>query len=227
MGRRIALAGAALVVYAAMWVGYVADWAWLAVIDDSLLKWAHDFGTAHPAWVTGWNVFCFLLGPLMFRLIGVVVIIWLLARRRVRPAMFLVISVELSGLVAQVAKELADRPRPATALVIAPSSSFPSGHAVGVMVGVLALLTVLWPALRPNWRLPAVVLSTVVVIGVGVGRVVLNVHHPSDVIAGWALGYVYYLLCALILGVRSPIAQEYAACPEGQPDPTDRQRPAV
>jgi membrane-associated phospholipid phosphatase len=32
---------------------------------------------------------------------------------------------------------------------------------------------------------------------VGFARVALNVHHPSDVVAGWALGFLYYLLCLL------------------------------
>lgn len=185
-----------------MWIGYLSGWTWLDTVDDSLLAWMHDVGVAHPAWVTFWNIFCFVFGPLMFRLIALVLIIWLLVRRRLRPAMFLVISVELSGLVAQIGKELADRPRPPTALVTAPSSSFPSGHAVGAMVGVLALLTVLWPMLRPRWRLPAILLGAGIVIAVGVGRVVLNVHHPSDVVAGWALGYLYYAACAAMLGSR-------------------------
>jgi len=67
------------------------------------------------------------------------------------------------------------------------------------MVGVLALLTVGWPVLADRWRMPLAVLGGAVVVAVGIGRVALNVHHPSDVVAGWALGYLYYLLCVAIL----------------------------
>ena len=35
-------------------------------------------------------------------------------------------------------------------------------------------------------------LGAVLVVAIGIGRVVLNVHHPSDVLAGWALGYAYF-----------------------------------
>jgi undecaprenyl-diphosphatase len=70
------------------------------------------------------------------------------------------------------------------------------------MVGVLALLTVLWPSLTPRWRTILAVLGGVLVVLVGSARVVLNVHHPSDVLAGWALGYLYYLLCLRLMAPR-------------------------
>jgi len=74
------------------------------------------------------------------------VIIVSLLRRNFRVALFLVISVEPTGVIVAIAKHAANRPRPATALVSAPYASFPSGHAFGVMVGVLALLTVVLPS---------------------------------------------------------------------------------
>lgn len=182
-------------VYTAMWIGYLQDWALPAAVDSWLLDAFYPIGAEHPAWVTAWNVFCTVLGPLGLRIVGVVAIIWLLVRRQLRPALFLVISVELSALVTEVAKYLADRPRPETALVTAYGTSFPSGHALGVMVAVLAFLTILLPVVGVRWRTPLIVAGVAVVVLIGLGRVVLNVHHPSDVLAGWALGFVWYLVC--------------------------------
>ncbi len=106
------------------------------------------------------------------------------------------------GFVTEVAKRIAGRPRPATALTDAASSSFPSGHALGVTVGVLALLTVAWPFIGQRLRIPLAVLGAALVFAVGFSRVMLNVHHPSDVVAGWALGFLYYLLCVRLVPPR-------------------------
>ena len=201
----IASALTAVAVYAAMWIGYVLQWNWLTVLDSSALAVLHRYGVEHPGWVMSWFVFCALFGPTAFRLVALVVIVVALTRRNLSAALFLVISVELSGLITEIAKQAADRPRPASALVSAPSTSFPSGHAVGVMVGVLALLTVLWPMLRRPLRIWLIALGAVVVFAIGVGRVVLNVHYPSDVVAGWALGYAYFVACVLMVPPWPPL----------------------
>jgi membrane-associated phospholipid phosphatase len=205
--RLVALAAFALAVYVLMWVGYALQWHWLDVVDSSTLDALHRYGVAHPGWVTFWDVFCTVFGPAAFRLVTLVFIVIALVRRNLRAAMFLVISVELSGLVTEAAKAAADRPRPAGALVHAPSTAFPSGHAVGVMVGVLALLTVVLPIVRQPLRAWLIVLGAVIVVAIGVGRVVLNVHHVSDVLAGWALGYLWFAACLLMLSPR-PLTSE-------------------
>jgi undecaprenyl-diphosphatase len=195
----------AVAVYTLMWVGYASQWNWLMTIDTSWLDTLHRYDVAHPGWVKAWNVFCTVLGPTVFRLVTLVVIIFSLVRRNLRVAFFLLISVELSGLITEIAKQAANRPRPATALVSAPSTSFPSGHALGVMVAVLALLTVVLPVIHRPLRAWLVAVGALTVIAIGVGRVVLNVHHPSDVVAGWALGYAYFIACLLMVPPSRPV----------------------
>ena len=186
-----------------MWVGYGQNWAWLDAVDTGLLRVFHDFGVTRPGWVSFWVALCIVLGPSGFRVIALALIIIALLRRNLQTALFLIISVELMGLVTEVAKRTAGRPRPATALTDAVSSSFPSGHALGVTVGVLALLTVAWPFIGQRLRAPLAVLGAAVIFTVGFSRVLLNVHHPSDVIAGWALGFLYYLLCVRLVPPRA------------------------
>jgi undecaprenyl-diphosphatase len=61
-------------------------------------------------------------------------------------------------------------------------------------VSVLAYLTIVLPMVPDRWRTPLKVIGAAVVVLIGVGRVVLNVHHPSDVVAGWALGFAWFVL---------------------------------
>ena len=196
-----------------MWIGYLQNWAWLDAMDAELLGVFTPIGAEHPGWVTSWDVFCTVLGPTAFRIACVGVIIWLFIRRRVRAAVFLIVSVELSGLVTQTFKLVADRARPDTAMVHAFGTSFPSGHALGVMVAVLALLTILLPLIRPRWHVTLMVLGAAVVVLIGLGRVVLNVHHPSDVLAGWALGFLWYLACLMVVRPL-PLTASVAGTPE-------------
>ncbi|KUI27572.1 hypothetical protein AU196_19535 [Mycobacterium sp. IS-1742] len=198
----IASAVFATAVFALLWIGYAAHWAWLYDADLAVLEPLDRFGTAHPGWVTGWVVYCTVLGPTVLRLVGIVVIVVALVRRRIRTALWLVLTVELSGLLLVLAKAVADRQRPATALVLAQSTSFPSGHALGLMVCVPAFLVLLVPLLPPASRRWAIAIGVVLIATIGAGRVVLNVHHPSDVVAGWALGYAYVVLCLLLYPPR-------------------------
>lgn len=196
-------ATAAVLIYAVLWIGWTQDWLWLNDIDHSLLDAAQSAAVRYPSWSAIWDWFCTLLGPMVFRIVGGGVIVVLLIRHRWGAALFVLLTVELSGPLTEVAKRLADRPRPDARMVEAGGTSFPSGHALGVMVAVLALLTVAWPAVAARWRALLAVLGVSVIVAVGAGRVALNVHHPSDVLAGWALGYAYFVLC---LAVVRPMA---------------------
>lgn len=202
----LGLTAVAVGVYALMWIGFASHWNWLATIDLSTLEALHRYGSTHRGWVTAWTVFCTIFAPLTFRLLALAGIVVALIRRNLRVALFLLISVVPSGLLTEVAKAAAHRPRPGVALVTSPSPSFPSGHAVGAMVGVLALLTAVLPVVRGPLRTWLIAGGALLVIAVGAGRVVLNAHYPSDVVAGWALGYVYFALCFLIVSPRQRTA---------------------
>lgn len=77
--------------------------------------------------------------------------------------------------------------------------SFPSGHstvAVG-FYGVLTYFLVTLVVSKP-WRPLVASLGTLVILLVGISRIYLGVHYPSDVLGGFALGGVWGILCVLI-----------------------------
>ena len=195
----------ATAVYAILWAGWSMQWPWLEAFDAWGLAAFYRLGVDHPAWVTFWQVLCTVLGPNAFRIVGLVVIVVALRHRQFRLAVFLVLSVELSGLVTEALKAAAHRPRPTTALVFAPSWSFPSGHALCVSAAVMALTVVLLPRVRRDrwgWVIAA---GALIVLVIGFGRVVLNVHNPTDVLAGWAAGYLWFTASLLVL-IRRPVS---------------------
>lgn len=119
------------------------------------------------------------------------VLLCLLAWRRWRAAVFFGVATLGSALLNLGAKAVFARPRPALWPSIAPELtwSFPSAHAMGSMALVAALAVLAWPT---RARVPVLVLGGAFVVAVGVSRVYLGVHYPSDVLAGWAaaLGWV-------------------------------------
>ncbi len=198
------MAVAAAAVYAVMWVGYVRGWHWQQRMDWSLLDAARDGAVKHPLWVRVWAGVSFALGPVPLRVLGTVAAVAALAMRRVRAALLLLACAPLSGLVTLAAKALADRPRPSTMLVAASETSFPSGHALEVTAALLAALCLASPTMNRVLRRVAVAVVALGVLAAGISRVALNVHYPSDVLAGWSLGYLYFLLCLTV--IRPPSA---------------------
>jgi membrane-associated phospholipid phosphatase len=99
------------------------------------------------------------------------------------------------------------RPPQELRLVGAGGYSFPSGHTASATIGyaLLAVLVVrLIPAAGRWWRVLVVAAATILAVAVGLSRVYLGVHWPSDVAAGWVFGVAWLALGGLgiTLGVR-------------------------
>ncbi|MGN6513844.1 MAG: phosphatase PAP2 family protein [Lysobacteraceae bacterium] len=126
-------------------------------------------------------------------LLLVLVLAW---RRRFREGLFAGIAVAGSALLNLGAKHSFQRARPTLWLSLAPehSYSFPSGHAMGSMTLVFALVLLCWSRRTPwgtPWRWPATLLGALFVLWVGWARVYLGVHYPSDILAGWCAAAVW------------------------------------
>ena len=127
------------------------QWKWLTTMDSSALETTYRFGVARPGWVSAWDVICTVLGPGIFRIAGVVVFCDAVAAQRSRC----VVYAPQCGNVGAGPRSRQAGGRSAAAgdrLVDPPETAFPSGHALGVMVGVLAFSAIVWPAVRPSLR---------------------------------------------------------------------------
>jgi undecaprenyl-diphosphatase len=125
--------------------------------------------------------------------------LWLTGLRRV--AVFLLLAIVGGLLLSLALKSGFQRPRPDLVAqeAFVYTSSFPSGHSMLSAVVYLtggALLAVVHAARRV--RIYLIVCSILVTLLVGVSRVYLGVHWPSDVVAGWAAGAAWAAACWLI-----------------------------
>lgn len=161
--------------------------------------------------------------PLAVAVLGLVVAVALMARRRRVLAGAWVATLAGGGLLDRVLEAAFHRPRPAGAAAFLPhhSWSFPSGHAMGATVcyGMLAFLLLREPRQRA-WaagvRAAIVVAAGLVVLLVGLSRVCLGVHYATDVVGAFAAGAMW--LAACISGVEALRHQRDAAPPP--PDPS-------
>lgn len=97
-----------------------------------------------------------------------------------------------AATLADLAKQLVDRGRPPVSVRLATESeaSFPSGHATNsaAMLLTLGLVLAAFVFRRPLARIAIVAGTGLLVAVIGASRLVLGVHWPTDVLAGWALG---------------------------------------
>lgn len=127
---------------------------------------------------------------------------WLAWRRDGRGALLLV-AITLSGrALVETQKLLIGRPRPDSAehLVAISNLSFPSAHAANALM-VWLCLALLLPRTERG-RTMAIWAAIWLALAIGLTRVMLGVHWPSDVIGGWSFGLAWTLLMLRLSGHR-------------------------
>lgn len=120
----------------------------------------------------------------------------LIAMHQRRLALFIVVATSGGALLNTGLKHAFERARPDLVPheVIVANASFPSGHAFGAAMVYLTLAALLTFRMQPRAaRVILLVLAIGVALAVGVSRVALGVHWPSDVLAGWAAGSAWAL----------------------------------
>jgi membrane-associated phospholipid phosphatase len=127
-------------------------------------------------------------GAAVLSLLCIGIALLALARNQRRLAATFVLALAGTGIVSALLKALIGNARPIDAMVSASAASFPSGHLLSgtVMYGLLAAL-LLGSGARGGVRALGVTLLLLVIVGIGLSRLYLGVHWPSDLLGSLAL----------------------------------------
>lgn len=119
---------------------------------------------------------------------------FLAARGRRLEATFVAVTIAGTAVLNLLAKSVYSRDRPDLWLSVAPERdfSFPSGHSMMSSAFVGIILVLLWRGRVPlSVKRGATVAGFIFVLMVGLSRLYLGVHFPSDVLAGWSLSLAW------------------------------------
>ena len=135
-------------------------------------------------------------------LLTAAVIGYLLLAQRPREALLVLVAVGGGMLLSTLLKLGFDRPRPDLVAHEAEvyTASFPSGHSMMAAVTYLTLGALLARIhARRTIKVYFLAVAVLLTVIVGVSRVYMGVHWPTDVLAGWSAGAVWALLCWLVV----------------------------
>lgn len=181
----------------------VLDNATVVRWDLAAAAWVHSkvnpTGTTVSKWISD------IGSPTNMGVIAVVGGIELLRRRRKLLLLAWIAAFAGGGSLEKILKIAVHRTRPVfnTSGPEEQSLSFPSGHSMMCLIGVGMLVYVLIDQshVKGVWRAVVMGLATSVVLLMGISRVYLGAHYPSDVIGGYAAGAGWIALCVGVRGI--------------------------
>lgn len=202
-------------------------WLFAALLDsvldnESLVRWDMAVNAAIHTRMTATglhlvNAVTQLGSPIAMSLLGLggAAVLW----RGGHRTMFMGWVAAFAGgtVVNQVLKMAAHRTRPVydAAYLHGASFSFPSGHAMSSIIGfgmTAYILRYIWHGSRRE-HLALDALLGLMILAVGLSRILLGVHYPSDVIGGWAAGGSWMAVCIVGIGVAEQRRLDRAAAP--------------
>lgn len=172
----------------------------LSKFDDAIIKWVQ--GAITPQLTGIMKIFTFLgstAALLSLLIISVFLMLW---QKKRWETLFLVIALSGGVLFNQLLKWMFHRQRPAFHRLIEETGySFPSGHSMVsfIFYGMLGMLFFMF--LRNRTPKIVIAITTIaLILLIGISRVYLGVHYPSDVLAGFAAGGAWLTIC--LMGLR-------------------------
>jgi undecaprenyl-diphosphatase len=139
--------------------------------------------------------------------ITLLLIIYLLYKKRRLYALIVVFGVGGAAVANIVLKFLFHRDRPAFwhSLITETSYSFPSGHAMLSSALIFCIIAILW---KTRWRIVSIILGAIIILLIGYSRLYMGVHYPTDIIAGWSVSAIWIAVVLLVINTASSELRE-------------------
>ena len=207
------LVGVAGLTFAVLLALVLASWRPLFRADEAVIAGFNSVVGERGWLVTGLGFVTDLGGTEAAWVLLPLVVVWLLLRRLPLLAAYVAAAGLGAAVLSNGIKALVDRVRPVVDEPVAQAHdpSFPSGHALGSTVTYGVLLLVFLPVIPRRFRGWAVGAVAALVLAVGLTRVALGVHFPSDVLGGWSLGLVWLAVTASAFRHVQPRQEEHGA----------------
>ncbi len=150
--------------------------------------------------VTRFFVFITNLGSSYTLIFMTLFTIALAYRHHRREALLFVLVVLMGFMINFALKNIIERPRPDISPLISESTySFPSGHAMNSFVFYTTLSFYIYHFTRRKLlSLVVTIFSIIIILLIGLSRVYLGVHYPSDILAGYVVGFWWFVTALVI-----------------------------
>lgn len=171
--------------------------------DEAILRAVNSVSSPFlDSFSVGLTQFGGVIGVLVLT-IGAVLLLWV--RKKKKSAVILAVCGAGAGILNLLLKAVFQRDRPELweRIVTENSYSFPSGHAMASSALALSLIVVFWPT---RWRWLVLAASLLYMVSIGLTRLYLGVHYPTDVIAGWIVSGAWVAMVILIVHYRKRIS---------------------
>lgn len=199
--------GSVLTAGLALSIGLLLLFSWLAEevwegdtlkFDQIIRDYVHNF--ADPFLTTVMQATSFLGSTVFMVSLGtILVILFLITKHRRRAIVFMITTIGASVLISLLKLTFRrPRPEPFFGTIIPNSDSFPSGHSLGSFCFYGALAAIIVNRTEKLWlKILTLTCAAALILLIGLSRIYLGVHYPSDVLAGFSIGVIWVTTVAI------------------------------
>ena len=169
----------------------------VSFLDSQISNFIYGF---RQPWLTSLMIFISDLGAEYSIVLSILIVIILIRKKHKREAFNFIIILIMGFLINYSLKGIIQRPRPDLSPLVTESYySFPSGHAMNSTVFYLTLSFYFFHFTRKKKMSFWLTVLSLIMIGlIGLSRVYLGVHFPSDIAAGYIIGFWWFITAILI-----------------------------